>query len=153
MSTFALAQPYVTTFEESESSYPSASATTMTEEVNAFGLCSWQREAINKVIRLSELQENWDSYGTPPPCLNTINAAIDLIQILKIEDLPVPEVIPTADGGIQFEWDVMGKELEIEVTQHREIEYLKCQSGDPLEEGPVNGLVNIFTLFLWLYSS
>lgn len=152
MSTVAPSQLYVTTFEESDSFYPSVSATTLTDEVSAFGLSPWQRQAINKVIRLSELQENWDSYGTPAPCPETINKAIVLIRNLPIEDLPVPEVIPTAGGGVQFEWDGITKELEIEVTQHGEIGYLKCQSGYPDEEGVVKGLFNSYSLVLWVSS-
>jgi len=142
-------QAYITTFEESDCLYLSGSPTTWTNEVGVYDLDTIQIQAIYEVIRLRELEENWDSYGSPPLKVETINKSIALIKSVPMEDLPVPHVIPTADGGIQFEWGGI-RGLEIEVTQNGEIEYLKCENGEPVEESSIERLTHLDSLLRWV---
>jgi hypothetical protein len=140
---------YVTTFEESDCFYLLGSPSTWTNEVDVYDLDPKQIQAINEVIRLRDLKENWDSYGSPPLNVETINTSIALIRNVPMEDLPAPHVIPTAGGGIQFEWGG-NRGLEIEVTQDGKIEYLKCENEEPVEEGSIEKLAHLHSLLRWV---
>lgn len=122
----------------------------MTNEVNAYYLDPKQIQVIYKVTRLRSLEEDWDSYGGQPLSDETINKSIWLIMGVPMENLPLPHVIPTAGGGIQFEWGGI-RELEIEVTKNGEIEYLICENGDPVEEGSIEKLADLHSLLGWAY--
>lgn len=55
-----------------------------------------------KVADLAGLGHNWDSYGAAPPT----NEALAILRNTA--------VVPTKDGGVQFEWHVNGWEVELE---------------------------------------
>ena len=101
-------------------------------------LSRWKIETVLGVLRLSNLQEDWDSYGSPPPYEEVINASLNLIQSIDIEYLPIPHVSPVVGGGIQFEWNVNSRGLELEMLPNGSIEYLKCERGRPAQEGELN---------------
>lgn len=142
-------QAYSTTFEESDCFYLSGSPSTWTSEVSAYNLDEKQIQTIYEVIRLHSLEENWDSYGSQPLSVETINESIALIMSVPMEDLPLPHVIPTAGGGVQFEWGGI-RDLEIEVTQDGGIEFLKCENQEPVEEGSIQGLAHLHSLLRWV---
>lgn len=126
---------------------------TWTDEVGTYGLSPWQIQAINKVIDLGNLPVDWDSYGSYAPSKAIINKSIELILALPPEDFPDPAIIPTSAEGIQFEWGYGNKELEIEVNKYGEIEYLKCENGEPVQEGSIEGTEQLFSLVFWVTSA
>lgn len=71
--------------------------------------------AIEKICALGDLPIDWDSYGAR--CIDPFvgQAAVNfLIEVLPAET-PLPQIVPTSRGGIQFEWHCNGVDLEIDV--------------------------------------
>lgn len=120
------------------------------EAIPIYGLSQWKLDAASHVLELGCLQQNWDSYGSPPPSQRVIDKAIAIIQSIPFEDLPTPYVVPVAGGGIQFEWNISGRELEIEILPDGSAEYLKAERQSPLEEGKVAGFSNLILLLTWI---
>jgi hypothetical protein len=57
---------------------------------------------IETLEKMSNLAENWDSYGAPIPAQQTINCARLAIEKLRIGQL-VPEIVsPSAEGGVSI---------------------------------------------------
>lgn len=98
-------------------------------------LNSWQIETIINIVRLMSLPSNWDSYGSPSLSRKVAEASINLLKSIEFDDLATPYVIPVSGGGIQFEWSVGQRELEIEILPDGSIEYLKIEGEEHLEEG------------------
>lgn len=115
----------------------------------------WETQSVKSVLQMQKLPSDWDSYGSPPPARKAVDASLVLLwQITKLglEDLPVPHVVPVPGGGIQFEWQVGSRELELEVLPDGSAEFLKVEDGDPIVEGPLEGW-KMLALFAWLTSS
>lgn len=152
MTTATLVQP-ITAIEERDHVYLPNSSSTWTEQVSVHGLLTWQMQTIDKVIKLSNLPENWDSYEGKPPASNTVFLAIKLIASLPwsyFDDMPVPAVIPTSEGGLQLEWSSEDRELELEVRPSGQIELFRCQNGEPIEEGQLKDKTHLNSLVSWV---
>src|SRR2546428_9095543 len=80
------------------------------EAIPIYGIGQWKLDAALQVLELGRLQQNWDSYGSPQPSLGVTDKAIAIIRSIPFEDLPTPHVVPVAGGGIQFEWNILGRE-------------------------------------------
>lgn len=61
------------------------------------------------------LPNNWDSYGARGTDFKCILVAIQILARIVDEHTPKPSVVPTTQGGVQFEWHVNGIDLEIEI--------------------------------------
>ena len=114
----------------------------------------WQISALRNLLRVAALPHNWDSYGSPPPKRNAIEASIILLVNAAISDLPAPDVIPVSGGGIQFEWGVGRRELELKILPSGSAGYLEAEDGEPVREGPVNvfDAILLHSLLAWLTS-
>lgn len=77
---------------------------------------AWLDTAAPKLLTLMALEENWDSYGGRALLPATARQALQLLARLCDLGLPAPRLVPTAPGGVQFEWDVEGVELELELA-------------------------------------
>ena len=114
-------------------------------------------QATKKLIRVfADLEENWDSYGAVPITSDTITRALDLVDRLAVillghySDIPEPFVAPCSDGGIQFEWDNDGRELEIVVSPDRlPLRYFHIQ-GDEEGSGIISPDTQLKSLMDWL---
>lgn len=96
-------------------------------------LNDWQIAAITKIVGFGSLKQNWDSYNSPAMTERVIDAAIDFVARISIENVPAPHVIPVSGGGIQFEWAKGRRELEVEVRPNRTLVYLEVENDSPLE--------------------
>ena len=95
----------------------------------------WLAKAKYDLDRIMKLPDNWDSYGSPSiPEVLYKNAENFLIS-LEAEDIEPPFVAPVSGGGIQFEWQNMDRELEIEFVQSNVFGYLKIIDDEPVDEG------------------
>jgi len=146
--------PPQTFFEQSDCVYLSGSPSTWTSEVSVYGLLPWKLQTIYKILGLSNLEENWDSYGGKPTDQIIINKTVELIQSLSFpyDEMPLPAVIPTSEGGLQLEWSEGGKELEIEIRSSGDIEWFMCQNGEPIEEGFVKEIAQLNSLVSWVFA-
>jgi len=91
-------------------------------------LPTWLRACLPRLLRLCGLKPNWDSYGSPPPSLALVKGVISWLRLAEKETLPEPEVVPASAGGIQLEWYLGKRELEIEFTATGQIEYLRSDN-------------------------
>jgi len=70
------------------------------------------------------------------------------------EDLPIPFVAPVSGGGIQLDWSVAGRELELHIMPDGSIQFLRAFGGEVLEEGPLKlSPIETRALFAWLTST
>lgn len=110
----------------------------------------------NRVRDFADLEENWDSYGAVCIAYDTITRALELVDRLAIilsghnKNIQEPFVTPCPDGGIQFEWDNDGRELEIVVSPDRlPLRYFHIQ-GDEEGSGIISPDTQLKSLMDWL---
>jgi len=114
-------------------------------------LPAWLRASAARLLRLCGLKPNWDSYGSPPPSLALVKGIVRLLQLAEKETLPEPEVVPASGGGIQLEWYLGRRELEIEFTGTGQIEYLRSDNERQEEkEDVVKDIDDLRCLLGWL---
>lgn len=77
---------------------------------------SWFNIALQKLIDLEDLKDNWDSEDAPPINIDCIFSAIILLAQITQDNTPEPYIFPTIQGGIQFEWHTKKVDLEIEIV-------------------------------------
>jgi len=88
-------------------------------------------KTVEKISELTELDDNWDSYGALAPTKNSCIGSVQLAYELLKERTPIPDVFPVPNGNIQFEWSNFGLDIEIEIESNR-----KCiVSFEDLETG------------------
>jgi len=116
------------------------------------GLSSRQIEAVIGALKTENLPDNWDGYGSPPPPQRVVNISIKLLEAIPFDDLPVPHVVPVSGGGIQIEWSIGQRELELEILPDGSVEFLKAERGQPLEEGKLTSVASsqVQSLLAWL---
>ena len=115
-------------------------------------LSQWQIDAIKKLFQLLALPHDWDSYGSPPPSEVAVKTAGRLILDIGLDYFVSPRIVPVSGGGVQLEWRVGSRELEIEINDEGSAEYLKSSHGKPIEEEPIalSDLPRIRSLLTWL---
>ncbi|MBS1789107.1 MAG: hypothetical protein JST85_15370 [Acidobacteria bacterium] len=91
-----------------------------------------------KVSDLSKLPENWDSYGSRTVQPPAIEQATALLRQLASFNLPQPDVFPVPGGGIQVEFQLESRELEIEILPNGQIEYLTMNEDGQMSEGSIS---------------
>jgi hypothetical protein len=115
----------------------------------------WELHALRGVFRTEGLRQDWDSYGSLPPSMKAIDVSLHLVRKiaeLDLGDLPVPHVAPVPGGGIQFEWRVGDRELELEILPDGAIESLRAERGEPLDEAAL-GPSELHALLAWVVST
>lgn len=115
-------------------------------------LSQWQIDAIRKLVQLLALPRDWDSYGSPPPSEFAVKTAGSLILDIDLDYFVSPRVVPVSGGGVQLEWRLGSRELEIEISYEGSAEYLKSLDAKPVEEGQISlgELPRIRSLLTWL---
>jgi hypothetical protein len=103
-------------------------------------------QALLRVGQLRSLEEDWNSYGSPPPSerlIQVVEAFIESSDHFFRPFLPAPHTVPVPGGGIKLAWLNGERELELELGPiedgHMPIEYLRVSHGEPIAEGPVGG--------------
>lgn len=90
-------------------------------------------KAIDDLNELSKLPVDWDSYGSPKISEDLIMTGKTFLYHLEYENI-APRVVPISGGGIQFEWQVGNRELELEFIDSDIISFLKVRNNEPIEE-------------------
>jgi hypothetical protein len=112
----------------------------------------WLYKAFEKLEAFRELPDNWDGYG---------GQRLDDQVYLRVRKflarfgnwiLPEPEIFPGSGGGVQFEWSVKKRELEIEFSESGKICTLTVEADNPVEESSFNieELWKVEGLLTWL---
>ncbi len=90
---------------------------------------------LRNLENLRELAEDWDSYGSPAVSERLIQNAKAFLNSVEDMHLPKTFVVPVSGGGVQLEWNVVDKELEVDFLQDNLVRYLKIVKDNPAEEG------------------
>lgn len=127
MATALLAQPTISTFTSEQ--WESVSPT--------YGMPTALRLMFDKLTELSELPENWDGYGSRRIEPAAKKTASNLLLMVYSLGMPTPHIVPVSGGGIQLEWQIKGRELELEVLPDGEILFLIVNENEQMQEGSV----------------
>lgn len=122
------------------------------EVVLVAGFSPWQIRTIRRICELLLLPQDWDSYGSPPPTKVAAHRAIQLVTGINPDSFLSPRVIPVPGGGVQLEWSLGEREVEIEIDDDGSVEYLKAERGRPITEGQIAlaDLAGTHSLLSWL---
>lgn len=101
----------------------------------------WLLKSLEKLHHLSQLGPGWDSHGGLPLQPEVRDFAVCLLGWLEEEELPVPTVVLGSGGTVQFEWQVKGRELQVEVQAAGRLSWLKVHPDGDMEEGQVDPVI------------
>ena len=111
--------------------------------------------SVQRLLTLSSLEKDWDSYGSQPPSKVAIVMGLTLLQGLVdvgLENLTTPRINPVSGGGVLLEWEAGSRELELELLSDGVVRYLKIEHGEPIHEDTVTHPMfsQMQDLLLWL---
>ena len=102
------------------------------------------------------MPDDWDSYGSPRLSDGSYRIAYnflyDLLDISIFPEFPKPFIVPASGGGVQFEWQSDGRELELDFSDPDQIEFLKVYEDSSTEEGRISSerQISCLNLLKWL---
>jgi hypothetical protein len=73
----------------------------------------WTNAILPTICQFIDLPVGWDSYAGQPLKLETGMFALKILNGIMTSQTPIPDAVPTSEGGIQFEWHGDNFELEI----------------------------------------
>jgi hypothetical protein len=103
----------------------------------------WQTRVVPALLKYAQLPIGWDGYSGRPMRLDTGFFALQVLDAVMRSRTPLPQVVPTAVGGVQFEWHERGIDLELHITAPYECEiWFEDQTGilAPISEILTNDL-------------
>ena len=90
---------------------------------------AWLTPVRQGFARVAALEDNWDGEGARRIAPAMLERALkSLEQLLPRHAFP-PNIVPTHQAGIQFEWHRSGKDLEIELAPSGETTYYYYDSA------------------------
>lgn len=91
---------------------------------------------LGRLEEIVSLPDNWDSYGASRITSEAQRSAVLLLAELISHDIDVfiasTEVYPVPTGGMQFEWTVMGRDVEFEIDPTGAAHVLLCSDEDEI---------------------
>ena len=91
--------------------------------------------------RYAAFADGWCGVGSASIPPRVVKEAAFVLQYLDFFGHPAPRVVPTADAGIQLEWFVGDRELEVELVAPGRVECLLTGGeAGPGEEVRLDGL-------------
>jgi hypothetical protein len=94
----------------------------------------------------SRYSEGWDSYDGLPLRIDTGNYALTILKSIMRAQTPMPQVVPTSSGGVQFEWHEKDIDLEMHITGPYECEVWFYDHHNPDAPGTSVKLTNDVSL-------
>lgn len=76
---------------------------------------AWLPAVLNRMRTLSGLAPDWDGAGAKAPTEAALTAGLRLLPKVLSREAATPAVVPTPEGGVQFEWHDAGWDVEIEI--------------------------------------
>jgi len=82
-----------------------------------------------KLMELSLLKDNWDSYGGKPMAELALAEANHFINAFKAIGAVDPFICPCSNGGVQLEWHRNGYDLEMEILPDGSMGEVFCEKS------------------------
>ena len=122
--------------------------------LNTSQLSPRQKSLIKQLVEFSKLPLDWDSYGSPPLSAVAVELAQDVIYCLDLDFFPLPNIAPISGGGVQFEWHIASRSVELDIGDVGVVSYLKTENNNPLEEGVIDEALpsRLRSLIMWTVS-
>ena len=96
------------------------------------------KAALGRLVALTELEPNWDSYGSGRVHARAVATALRLLVATVGQGVTGPSVVPTSDGGVQLEWHEPTTHLELEVLADGSVNvFLELHHGETWD-GPLS---------------
>lgn len=90
-----------------------SSNTTLSNEA----LPDWLSPTVPRIMQLLQLSDGWDNQGASAVRPDAAQFAITLLLGALQPKTPAPQIVPLANGGLQFEWHTNNIDLELEITR------------------------------------
>lgn len=90
---------------------------------------------VNSLFALLRLPKNWDSYGSRQIDLQCVLAAIDLMNKISVRGFPTPNIAPLSGSGVQLEWCLGRRELEVAIASPARYTLLFEDENEVVETG------------------
>jgi hypothetical protein len=84
----------------------------------------WQQTVLHEVCGILDLKDGWDTYSAKRVSPQTGIFALQVLDAVMRDRSPIPSVVPTPIGGIQFEWHLENLDIEIHVEEPYSIDVL-----------------------------
>lgn len=85
-----------------------------------------QQRFLDKLVKIERLENNWNGYGAEPLSKSLINESKKMIYSFA----KIPQVFPTADGTLQFEYDKKdGSYLEFQLSTSEMIDVFEVDKN------------------------
>lgn len=103
----------------------------------------WSADCLNRMKRLCELKQNWDSYGANPVDPGSIEVAKQLVRMFaQMTGIDCPRVAasPAGNVALSWEWEDQSRELDLEVQRDGILRYSFLDERQPSQdtEGETN---------------
>ena len=97
----------------------------------------WSTNCVNRIDRLRELRQNWDSYGANPVDPDSIEVAKQLVrQFAQVTGIDCPRVAasPAGNVALSWEWDEHSRELDLEILPDGMLRYAYLDEHQPSQD-------------------
>jgi hypothetical protein len=109
----------------------------------------WPGSVIVSVCEFLDLPNGWDTYKGQPLRPETGMFALKILNDVMHTRVPIPQLFPTAQGGIQIEWHQNDLDVELHVAAPYECElWYRIRSTD--EEGSAPLTTDFSLLSEWV---
>lgn len=99
----------------------------------------WLAQVLRNLRELQDLPENWNSYGARCVDPRAIQIADRILRTSMTANTPTPTIIPTNQGGVDFEWETDSVFLLIRVMPSGCIHFNRESTLDHAEsEGDIS---------------
>jgi hypothetical protein len=111
------------------------------------------QQPIDQLLGFRSLPPDWDSYGSRPIDDRAIASGLVLLIQADLEKAHAPHICPVPGGGVQLEWQVGQRALELEALPKGSVEFLRID-GDAMVEGSLDprDRSQVATLIRWLFA-
>jgi hypothetical protein len=105
--------------------------------------------AVQMLREFARMPQNWDGYDSPPLTTGASHTAMELLAAIG-DGLAGVRIAPVSGGGVQFEWHIGARELELEILPEGSVQFLIVEGGQ-MQEGDVVTRATLEALLRWLW--
>mgnify|MGYP001374707901 CR=1 FL=1 len=113
---------------------------------------SISQESLRRLVSLPSLTPNWDGYGSPQITDIAINGAAYILNTTQVARLPQPYIGPVTGGGVQIEWHLPERAVELEVCPDGSVGYITIEGDEYSDDMYLPSYLDsrVFGLLNWL---